>query len=250
MNDGSVRYDVRLTALVLGPPLLHLEEEVPRVLYLPSTEEAFEDDIIGCLRGCNAGLGHLPQQVERARCVLDAAPSVGEGVVRDNVRGEAPLESADEGGGLAGMARLPERVEEGVEQGEILHDAVGAVEREEEADGDVGPALRRREALEEDGESARGEGQAEAREEREDGVGELAGVAEARGEVEREVDGAGGDGVRAGREVEERVEEEERARRVVPEELEDAVGDGRREGRGDGEEGRREGAGRCGGEVG
>lgn len=220
------------------------------MLYLSSAEEALEDDIVGGFGGGDAGLGHLPQQVERAGGVLDAAPAVGEGVVGDHVRREAGLEGADEGGGLGGVARLGERVEEGVEEGEVLRDAVGAVEREEEADGDVGPALRGGEALEEDGEGARGEGQAEAREEREDGVGELARVAEARGEVEREVDGAGGDGVRAGGQVEERVEEEERARGVVPEELEDGVGHGRRERRRDGEEGRREGARRRGGEGG
>ena len=63
-------------------------------------------------------------------------------------------------------------------------------------------------------------------------------MAEARGEVEGEVDGAGGDGVRAGGEVEERVEEEERARGVVPEELENGVGHGRRQGGSAGEEGR------------
>lgn len=86
--------------------------------------------------------------------------------------------------------------------------------------------MRRGEALEEDGEGARGEWEPQAREEGEDGVRELARAAEARGEVEREVDGAGGDGVRAGGEVEERVEEEEGARRVVPEELENGVGHG------------------------
>ena len=85
------------------------------MLYLSSTEEAFKDDIVGGFRGGNAGLGHLPEQVERAGCVLDAAPSVGEGVVRHHVRREAALEGADKGGGLAGMARLPERIEEGVE---------------------------------------------------------------------------------------------------------------------------------------
>lgn len=55
----------------------------------------------------------------------------------------------------------------------------------------------------------------EAWEEGKDGVRELARVAEARGKVKREVNGARRDGVHASGEVEDRVEKEEGARRVV-----------------------------------
>lgn len=114
------------------------------------------------------------------------------------------------------MPRLHERVEEGVEQREVLYDAMGAVEREEEPDGEVGAAVRHHKSLEYDGERARGEGEPVAREEPEHGAGELARVAQARGEVEREVDRARGEFARALWETEEGVEEEERARGVVP----------------------------------
>jgi len=132
------------------------------------------------------------------------------------------------------------------------------VEREEEPDGEVGAALRHRKPLKQDRERARGEGEPVAREEREDGARELARVAQARGEVEREIDGARGELARAWREAEQGVEEEQGARSVVPQELEDGVGDGGRDrergrgrgrGRG-GEEGRREGARRRGGQRG
>lgn len=196
------------------------------MLQLSRTEETFEDDVIGCFRWGNPRLDHLPQDVERAGGVLDAAPSVGQGVVRDRVRGEPPLEGTDEGGGLARVPRLDERVEEGVEQREVLRDAVGAVEREEKPDGVVGAAVRHREPLEQDGERARGEGEPVARVEREDGARELARVAHACGEVEREVDRARGELARALGEAEECVEEEERAWRVVPQELDDGVGHG------------------------
>jgi hypothetical protein len=60
----------------------------------------------------------------------------------------------------------------------------------------------------------------------------------------------GGERVRARRQAEEGVEEEQRARGVVPQQLEDGVGHGSRErGRG-GEEGRRQGTLRCGSERG
>jgi len=57
------------------------------------------------------------------------------------------------------VPRLHEGVEEGVEEREVLRDAVGAVEREEEPDGEVGAALRHRKPLEQDRERARGEGE-------------------------------------------------------------------------------------------
>ena len=223
------------------------------MLQLSRTEEAFENNVICGFRWGNPGLNHLPQDVERTGGVLDAAPSVGEGVVRDRVRGEPPLEGTDEGGGLAGVPRLDEGVEEGVEEREVLRDAVGAVEREEEPDGEVGAALRHRKPLEQDRERARGEGEPVAREEREDGARELARVAQARSEVEREIDGARGELARAWREAEQGVEEEQGAWSVVPQELEDGVGHGGRDrerGCGRGGEGRRERPRRRGGQRG